>query len=172
MEPLRREMTGEEMRALLEEVGERLAQRGLTGEIVLAGGAVMVMVLHTRGGSRDVDAVFVREADAIRRAASEVAETHGLPATWLNDHVRVFVADDAPTVDLFAVPGLVVRMVTLHYLFYLKAWAGDPVDQRDLREIARTLDIRDEHTAYDVVRRYSPGQLSREVEILLESLFE
>ena len=170
--PVRREMTDAEMRRHLAEVGEHLAARGLTGEIVLAGGAVMVMALHARGGSSDIDAVFTHAADAIRRAAGEVADAHGLPAMWLNDHVRVFVAQDAPTVELFEVPGLRVRMVRLDYLFYMKAWAGDPIDQRDLRTIAKALGVTDEHEAYEIVRRHSRGELSREVQILLESLFE
>ncbi len=168
----RPEMTSEQMRQYLTEVGARLAARGLTGEIVLAGGAVMVMALHTRGGSSDIDAVFSKETEAIREAAREVANAHGLPAIWLNDHVRAFVAPDAPTVDFFEVRGLRVRMVRLDYLFYMKAWAGDPIDQRDLRAIAKALGLRNEHQAYDIVRRYSPGELPRDVQILLESLFE
>ena len=32
--------------------------------------------------------------------------------------------------------------------------------------------VKDEHEADEIVRRYSPGELSREVQILLESLFE
>ena len=170
--PVRREMTDTEMRRHLAEVGEHLAARGLTGEIVIAGGAVMVMALKARGGSSDIDAVFEREAEAIRQAISEVAKAHGLPSIWLNDHVSTYVAQDAPTVELFEVPGLRVRMVRLDYLFYMKAWAGDPVDQRDLRTIAKALAVKDEYEAYDIVRRYSPGELSREVQILLESLFE
>jgi predicted nucleotidyltransferase len=170
--PVRRAMTDAEMRGYLAEVGERLAARGTPGEIVLAGGAVMVMALQARGGSSDIDAVFTRAAEAIRQAAREVADAHGLPAMWLNDHVRVFVAQDAPTVELFEVPGLRVRMVRLDYLFYMKAWAGDPIDQRDLRTIAKALGVTDEAEAYEIVRRYSPGELSQEVQILLESLFE
>lgn len=165
-------MTGEQMRQYLTEVGAGLAARGLTGEIVLAGGAVMVMALHARGGSRDIDAVFVKEAAAIVEAASDVARAHGLPVVWLNDHVRVFVAPDAPTVEFFDVPGLRVRMVRLDYLFYMKAWAGDPIDQRDLVVIAKALEVTDERQAYDIVRGYSPGELPRGVQILLESLFE
>jgi predicted nucleotidyltransferase len=165
-------MTGEQMRQHLTEVGARLAARGLAGEIVLAGGAVMVMALRARGGSRDIDAVFVKEAEAIGEAAREVANAHGLPVVWLNDHVRVFVAPDAPTVDFFEVPGLRVRMVRLDYLFYMKAWAGDPIDQRDLRVIAKELGLKDERRAHEIVRGFSPGELSRDVQILLESLFE
>ena len=54
----------------------------------------------------------------------------------------------------------------------MKAWAGDPIDQRDLRAIAEALKLKDEHQAHDIVRGYSAGELSREVQILLESLFE
>lgn len=168
----RPEMTAEQMRQYLTDVGDRLAVKGITGEIVLAGGAVMVMALNVRGGSRDIDAVFTREADAIREAAREVAEANGLPAVWLNDHVREFVAPDAPTVEFFEVPGLRIRMVRLDYLFYMKAWAGDPIDQRDLRAIAEALELTDEHQAHDIVRGYSRGELTREIQILLESLFE
>lgn len=168
----RPEMTGEQMREHLTEVGALLAARGLTGEIVLAGGAVMVMALGARGGSRDIDAVFTKEAEAIGQAAREVARARGLPVFWLNDNVRVFVAPDAPSVDFFEVPGLRVRMVRLDYLFYMKAWAGDPIDQRDLRVIATALGLKDEHQAHEVVRGYSPGELPRDVQILLESLFE
>ena len=106
-------MSAEEMRRYLAEVGMHLSDRGLTGEIVLAGGAVMVMALHARGGSRDIDAVFATEADAIREAVGHVAAANGLPAFWLNDHERVFIAADAPTVELFEAPGLGVRMVRL-----------------------------------------------------------
>lgn len=169
---MRREMTAEQMRAYLAEVGQRLYARGITGEIVLAGGAVMVMALRARDGSGDIDAVFSREADAIREAAKEVATAHGLPTIWLNDHVRDFVAPNAPTIDFFEVPGLSVQMVRLDYLFYMKAWAGSPMDQRDLRKIAKALSVKDEHQAYDIVRGFSPGELSRDVQILLESLFE
>jgi predicted nucleotidyltransferase len=165
-------MTGEQMRQYLTEVGVGLAARGLTGEIVLAGGAVMVMALNARGGSRDIDAVFVKEATAIVEAAHDVARAHGLPVVWLNDHVHVFVAPDAPTVAFFDVPGLRVRMVRLDYLFYMKAWAVDPIDQRDLVVIAKVLELNDERQAYDLVRGYSPGELPRGVQILLESLFE
>jgi hypothetical protein len=81
----------------------------------------MVMALWARGGSRGIDAVFQIHGDAIRRAAREAAEAHGLPHVWLNDHVRVFVAPNTPTVEFFEVPGLRVRMVSLEYLFHMAA---------------------------------------------------
>jgi hypothetical protein len=49
---------------------------------------------------------------------------------------------------------------------------GDPIDQRDLRAIAAALGVEDEHEAHGIVRQYSEGGLTRDVQILLESLFE
>jgi predicted nucleotidyltransferase len=166
------ELTAEQMHEYLGDVGQRLLAKGVTGEIVLAGGAVMVLALHARGGSRDIDAMFTREPEAIREAAAAVADARGLPMVWLNDHVKEFIAPDAPTVGLLDIPGLSVRMVALDYLFYMKAWAGDPVDQRDLGAIAKALAVPGDREAYEIVRRYSSGELSEEVQILLESLFE
>ena len=54
----------------------------------------------------------------------------------------------------------------------MKAWAGDPIDQRDLRVIANALELKDEHQASAIVRGFSPAEVRRDVEILLESLFE
>ena len=54
----------------------------------------------------------------------------------------------------------------------MKAWAGDPIDQRDLRVIANALELTDDRQANEIVRGFSPGELPRDVEILLESLFE
>jgi len=54
----------------------------------------------------------------------------------------------------------------------MKAWAGDPIDQQDLVAIGRELGLKSEAQAYDIVRKYTSDALSREVQILLESLFE
>jgi hypothetical protein len=48
---------------------------------------------------------------------------------------------------------------------------GDPIDQR-LRAIAAALGVEDEHEAHGIVRQSSEGGLTRDVQILLESLFE
>jgi len=34
------------------------------------------------------------------------------------------------------------------------------------------LELTDERQAYDIVRGFSPGELTREIQILIESLFE
>lgn len=52
------ELTPEDMLRLLGEVGEYMVAKGETGEVILAGGAVMMLVVGSRASSRDIDVVF------------------------------------------------------------------------------------------------------------------
>ncbi len=44
--------------------------------------------------------------------------------------------------------------------------------RRYLAEVGARLALKDEHQASEIARGFSPGELPRDVEILLESLFE
>ena len=156
------ELTAEQMRAYLGEVGERLQVKGVTGEIVLAGGAVMVMTLHARGGSRDIDAVFVR-ARGVARQPRESRRPR--PAGRLAQRPRRgFVAPDAPTVDLFDVPGLTrphgaPRLSLLH-----EGVGGRPDRPARPRAIAKALDVQvsaRRTTSCDATRRANYRAASR-----------
>ena len=87
-------------------------------------------------------------------------------------------ATDGPPDDERTEPSVVTRQIEDQPVrrprpeMTMKAWAGDPIDQRDLRAIAKALELTDEPQAYDIVRGYSPGELTREIQILIESLFE
>jgi hypothetical protein len=60
-------------------LGQELQQRQITGEILLAGGAVMLLVVQNREVTKDIDAYFKPEqANVIREAARAVADREGL----------------------------------------------------------------------------------------------
>ena len=166
------QMNAGEMRSHLRELGSRLKAKGIQGEILLAGGAVMVLVVKSRDSSVDIDAVFVHAGVEIRAIAAEMARDLGLAPSWINDHVKVFIGKKAPTVVLYRLPGLTVSMVSLEYMFYLKAWADDPKDFSDLRALARRLGLRNEAEAYRIVAKFSDGALPGNVQLRLEALFE
>lgn len=58
MAPPDRLLSAEEIRALLVELGEELAQIGESGELFLVGGAALALGYDAREATRDVDAVF------------------------------------------------------------------------------------------------------------------
>lgn len=47
-------LTKEEIRAYLSEMNDRLAEHGVSGEVVLCGGAVMSLVYDARPSTKDI----------------------------------------------------------------------------------------------------------------------
>ncbi|HYN19323.1 MAG TPA: DUF6036 family nucleotidyltransferase [Thermoanaerobaculia bacterium] len=105
-------------------------------EIVLAGGAALVLMYNARDSTRDVDVCSVRSADfaAIRTAARRVAASQELPEDWLNDGAKGYLKGLLPGDVLFDRPALLVRAVGLQQLLAMKlsAWRDD-VDISDAR---------------------------------------
>lgn len=78
----------DEMRAALEAVGRKLADLELRDDIVIAGVAWMVLVLGSRGVTKDIDAYLSPPAEPVLRVTLEVASELGLPDGWLNDGIK------------------------------------------------------------------------------------
>ena len=77
---------------LLHRLSEKLAQRGVVGEVALYGGAAMVLAHRARLATKDVDAVFVPKKEVYELAA-EVATECGAEEDWLNDAVKGYLSD-------------------------------------------------------------------------------
>src|SRR5207244_8558828 len=56
-------MHHDEIEGYLREVGRHLHAEGLTGEILIVGGAYMTLVLRKRDATKDVDAYFARHPE-------------------------------------------------------------------------------------------------------------
>ena len=74
----------------LKRLGEELNEIGMTGEILLTGGAAMCLVHSARDMTKDVDALYEPKGE-INRIAKKIAEQEGSPEDWLNDGVKGFV---------------------------------------------------------------------------------
>lgn len=157
----------------LELLGRELEQRGVTGEIIIAGGAFMLLVIRNRDTTKDIDAYFATEPQVIREAAAVVAAREGLTPDWLNDSVKGFFYQQPP-VELWAdYPGLRVYTVSPEYAFAMKAIAGRPEDIADLEALKRHLSLASAEDALDLVRRYVPQRLlTPRTQYLIETLFE
>jgi predicted nucleotidyltransferase len=164
----------QEILNLLEELGQRLAQRGLRGEMFLVGGAAMALAYNERRLTVDLDAIFEPKA-IIYGLAEEMAEERGVDSGWLNDAVKSFLpgSDPAAVVALDR-PGLVVRVASPEYLFALKATAGRlGRDEDDLTALFDLCGFNSVDQALDLVAGFFPsGAILPRVEFLLRQLFD
>jgi hypothetical protein len=157
----------------LELLGQELEQRGVTGEILIAGGAFMLLVIKNRDTTKDIDAYFATEPQAIREAAQVVAEREGLAPDWLNDGVTGFFHQSPPTELWAEYPGLRVYTVTSEYVFAPKAIAGRPKDVPDLEALRAHLRLTSLDDALATFQKYVPQRLvPARTQYLLETMFD
>jgi hypothetical protein len=105
-------------------------------EIVVAGGAALVLLFNAREATRDVDAFPIGSTGftAVRKAAQRVAAALDLPEDWLNDGAKGYLNGLLPGQVLLDRPALLVRALAPQQLLAMKlsAWRDD-VDIADAR---------------------------------------
>lgn len=156
-------LTKSDIVAALARLDELLGGRGLTGEICLFGGTVMVLVFNARISTRDVDAVF-QPTKVIRELAVQIAEEHRLPGAWLNDAVKGFQSEAAETTTagLPQFAHLRIYRPTAKYLLAMKCLASRSgegaldVDRRDIQTLVQHLNLRTVDEVLDVVEKFYP----------------
>jgi Nucleotidyltransferase of unknown function (DUF6036) len=119
----------EDIEKYLRMLGNELQKKHVTGEILLVGGAVMLLEVGNREVTKDIDAYFDQKyATAIREAVTAIAKREGLMSGWLNDAVKGFFATQPPNRKWAEYPGLRVYIPSLDYLLVMKVVAGRPQD--------------------------------------------
>jgi hypothetical protein len=166
-------MTKEEIEAALEALGRELAARGESADVVVAGGAWMILMTGNRAVTRDVDAYIAPPTGPVRLAVARVAEEMGLPTDWLNDGVKGFFYSQPPQFLWRDYPGLTVYAVTADYLLAMKALAAREGDREDARTLIRMLGLNQPDDVLAIVERYMPPRvLTSRVAYFVESLFD
>ena len=165
----------------LQALSDELGKRGVTGELCLFGGTVMVLAYAARISTRDVDALF-QPAALIRELAREISEAQVLPPEWLNDGAKGFVSHRhaATTGNLPQFPNLRLTMPVPEYLLAMKCMAarlgstgGERSDVPDILFLLRHLGIKSAADALNIVAEYyPPNRIPVKTQYLLEGLFE
>lgn len=165
----------------LQALSDALGERGITGEICLFGGTVMVLAFNARLATKDVDALF-QPTQAIRDLAGYVATAQRLPADWLNDGVKGFVSARHETTpgNLPQYPHLRLTMPVPEYLLAMKCMAariggasGESTDVGDIIFLLRHLKLASAKAVLNLVGQYYPAnRIPVKTQYLVEGLFD
>jgi hypothetical protein len=152
------EFSAKELEYFLSLLNAELRKDGITGEICIVGGAAMVLAFGSRASTRDIDALVMAPA-SVRAAAERVAETHGLPANWLNDGAKGF-ASGAPieVKELLQFSNLRIVAPPPAYILAMKCIAArvglDEHDKEDALFLIRLLGLRGSASVLELVAQY------------------
>lgn len=129
------ELTIERVSALLAELGERLAGRGIEGEIYVVGGAAMMLAYDRTRVTRDIDAVGVPQEEIDLEARAMAADHRDLDSDWLNARVLPLLPRgvDGERLQVLGGPGLTVNVASPKWMLAMKARAAR--GRRDLDDI-------------------------------------
>jgi len=166
-------MRRDEIVELLTELGRRLAERGIEGEMYVVGGAAIAIAFDNRRSTRDIDAVFEPKS-AIYELAGELANERGLPDGWLNDAVKGFVAGPDPDAPLvLEVTGLRVSTASPRMLLAMKVLShriGE--DEDDVRLLARKIGLNAAREVLAVAESVYGDRVDAAARFFVEQLYE
>jgi len=157
--------------ALTELAGE-LEDRGVQGEMYVVGGAAIALAYDARRSTKDIHAVFEPKL-VVYEAAAAVAERRRLPAGWLNDAVKGFLAGGDPQArPVLELPGLRCLSASPRVLLALKVLAhraGE--DEDDVRLLAAELGLATASEVLAVAEEAYGDRLSPAARFFVEQLF-
>ena len=150
-------LTKEQILKALNHLNDELGKLGISGELLLTGGASMCLVHSARDMTKDIDALYEPKT-TINQLVAKIAEEDGLPDNWLNDSVKGFVTDTAQQEDFMALPNLKITTVSADYLLAMKLMSAryGETDYEDVKFLMNKLGIQTEEAMQEIVMRYYP----------------
>lgn len=130
-------LTKNEIIDALERLGELAAQKDHSIELLIVGGAAMILLYDARLSTRDIDAFILSpEGRIVRGMVEQIAEESDLPEDWLNDGAKGYLMGISPGPLLFSAPGIMVRSPAVVQLLAMKlsAWR-DEIDIADAQRL-------------------------------------
>jgi len=158
------ELNIDRVSVLLAELGERLAGRGIEGEIYVVGGAAMMLAYDRTRLTRDIDAVGVPQEEIDSEVRAMAKDHKDLGPDWLNARVLPMLPRgvDSGRLQVLGGPGLTVNVASPKWLLAMKARAARGRSDLDdvwvlcqvlgLRTTAEVWRICDEVWGEDMIR--------------------
>jgi hypothetical protein len=156
-------LSAHDIRTAFSMLSDELARDGRQAEIVVVGGAALVLLFGARDSTKDVDAYFVSpEAAVLREAAAKVASRLDLPNEWLNDGAKGYLVGLTTGEVLYESTFLIARAASTPQLLAMKlaAWR-DAIDRDDARLLLSRMVGSSEEVWLDVRPFVPPLQLDK-----------
>lgn len=132
--------TRKEIAEGIERLGQLAVESGIRIEMVLVGGALMVLRFDARESTHDVDVAILMPAEAgkVREFARTVAAERGWSDDWLKDGAKGYLIGLSSGPVVLSAPGVEVRSPSIAQVLAMKlsAWRDDV----DIADASRLLD--------------------------------
>ena len=148
--------------AALEYLNQLCLKNEIMLEISIYGGTAMMLAYDSRNATRDIDAIF-QPVEEGQRLIAKVAKDLDLHDQWMNNDVKVFVADREIKRQLPQFNGwshLKISVPVSAYLLAMKAIAcrdalpGFSGDQGDLKVLIKKMNIRSVAEIQETIDKY------------------
>lgn len=137
-----------------------LARRRIHADLYVIGGAAIALAWDERRTTRDIDAVFETDRhQAFLEEVWAVAQTLGLPRSWLNEQASAYVplGPDPGRRTVWDAPSLRVTSASPEFVLAMKARAGRPSDSADIALLIGLLKLTNVDDVVAIHDRVFPG---------------
>ncbi len=170
-------LSKEQILKYLEILSDEIGKEDLKGEILVFGGAAMVLAFNARPSTKDIDAIF-QPKKRIYELSNRIAGEYNLPEGWLNDSVKGFIANDSFGQQLLIkYDHLSVYVPEPEYLLAMKSISMrigvESSDIDDVKFLINHLRLRQLEDILDIVKKYYPkNQIPQKTFYALEEIFQ
>jgi hypothetical protein len=167
----------EEILKYLQELSDELSKENLKGEILVFGGAAMVLAFNARPSTKDVDALF-QPKTKIYELSKIIAARHHLPDDWLNDSVKGFIRTDSFDYKLIIrFNNLSVYVPEPEYLLAMKSISMrlgiESSDVDDVKYLIDYLRLEKLTDIFDIIKKYYPlNQIPQKTYYAIEEILQ
>lgn len=163
-----------QIKDLFTKLNKKCAEKQITGEIGIVGGAVMCLVYNARPSTKDIDGIFV-PTQQIRELIEEISLEEGVPPDWLNDGAKGFMAVGFEKVDVLNMSHLRVWAPQPQYMLAMKCISArfDSQDGDDILFLMKFLELGSVEAVLGIVEKFYPrGRIPAKAHFFLEELVE